>query len=427
MTPFQRVPALLFLLLLSTAVPVESIDRKGVLILGGIQKGGGGGMEALIPPILADLLGTAPATDRDYKLASRMAALEGNLTRIFETYPDILMESDYHDDNNNNNKWAYVVLQEDMEVPGYMPPDDNDSREDMYEVSEKTILELTRRVHVDNQNNNDVGSSSSDDIVEILLQTPAFLDAATNYDADIYSSFDTMQRAINRGYKGYYEEIVKEYYPSGSVGAPGSETLLVAPCGVAFTRIYDGIQNPLKKGSLLDRLYLDDRKNLSTLGEYVCALVVVQTMNPSMDVRQITYQPFTGIIGYAGITGMPGDTVALDTAERKILTSAAYNAVKEYSVTRPSKRYSPHEERNRTKGGVIFKCILASLVGGAALYGFVAWKWVDAAGAAGHHFESGYALLPTTGMADAIVMEMTDKRPSAASQLQPLFEWINPV
>ncbi|CAB9513451.1 expressed unknown protein [Seminavis robusta] len=373
----------LYLLFLSSAMAVLA-EPMGVVMLGGSPASGYRSLDQMVRAMLVELQNSKDA-EESVVVDSFPSPTEGNLTELLlQSRQEI---SARLTSSSSGNKPNYVVLQEDREVPGYTPPDDNNSREEMWEISVNTLHSLQGLIQ------QEAGSTTT----TVLLQTPAYMDGSPdNYNKDIYTSFEKMQDMIEHGYKLYYRELEEEN-PRAQVK--------IAPCGWAFLGVYQDYD----ASNLFDRLYEADRKTPSVLGNYLCAAVLVNTMT-GRDVRQITYQPpHTG-----------GEDVW------SFMKTIAYRTVSDYhnggQLPKFTKRYRPAGEQKRTRWGGLFQFFLAALMGGGVLYYFVASKWYGAAETV-HDMstDAGYRLLPSSGILMELMEQPADTPPSNEPQ------WINPV
>lgn len=152
--------------------------------------------------------------------------------------------------------WGYVVVQEQSHVPALCCHTSPKYTDSAYAASARAVVELDRMAEAR-------GART------VLYQTWGRRDghALRPYLA----TFKTMNDAVIQGYQHY-----------ASLIARTGRTPLVAPVGVAFRLIYDGVveagQNPGDASSLFHRLYDRDETHPSPLGTYLAACVMFGTI-----------------------------------------------------------------------------------------------------------------------------------------------------
>lgn len=350
--------------------------------------------------------GFSEAHHMEETLAAMLTARQGTLSGDNSVYADRFEHSsanltDYLGEEvskaiGKERQWTWVTLQEQSEIPGFYPPDDNDAREDLWDRSLETVLQLSQEIQ-------DAGATT------VLLQTWGYF-KEDPLNPDIYNDYKEMQDHITEGYERFYKEIVKT-----STKKPKVQ---IAPCGMAFSTVYHDIEergnDPLEEGSLFDKLYEKDehpRKHPSDEGAYLCACVLFQTLT-GLDVRRST----------------PPATVNLDTRTAQSLQDAAYRTLQTYGTApaKQQKAYRPegHQAYSNNKVGVA-NFFFAFLLGGGVLAGWIASKWQTAAGTVRTSLTDGsfYKLAPSGddegGNDNNMLMELIRKTEGP--------QWINPV
>ena len=152
---------------------------------------------------------------------------------------------------SGDQAWDWVVLQEQSQIPGF--PETNP----------------------DNQSSV-VAAAGLDDLVEARGGETVFLMTWGRREGDalnesLFPDFSTMQERLQEGYLRYRDETGTDARPTW-----------IAPAGLAFAHIHDGIVtdggDPLAAESLFSSLYTDDGSHPSPFGTYLTASVIYVTV-----------------------------------------------------------------------------------------------------------------------------------------------------
>jgi hypothetical protein len=148
--------------------------------------------------------------------------------------------------------WAWVLLQEQSQIPGF--PDGQTDREQSIEAG----ISLNNRI--------------ADHAAETVLYMTWGRRNGDASNPSLYPDFETMSDRIDAGYLGYAETMATEERP-----------VWIAPAGRVFRRVYDRCveegEEPLSSQSAFSTLYTGDGSHPSARGSALIAATLYSTLS----------------------------------------------------------------------------------------------------------------------------------------------------
>lgn len=167
----------------------------------------------------------------------------------------------------NENQWKWVVLQDQSQVPGFYP----------WEDDEDSAFTASR-----------VGAQGLNENIVLAGGQTMFYMTWGRRDGDegnpgFYPDFPTMQAKLTEGYMRYNAATTTAERPT-----------FVAPVGLAFETIYEDLIDqgimPTDSGTLFHQLYTGDASHPAPPGSYVAALTIFSSMT-GLDPTSINFFP----------------------------------------------------------------------------------------------------------------------------------------
>ncbi|MBT3772651.1 MAG: hypothetical protein HOF90_07145 [Euryarchaeota archaeon] len=192
--------------------------------------------------------------------SANVSSLSGGGMRLDQHASRMNTPSDQWNTTLSNNDLDWVVFQDQSQVPGFPRGHTN------WQDSISGLFDLTTRV-------DDLGGES------VLFMTWGYREGDSS-NAERYPDYKTMQGHLRQGYEDYSDNT-----------SDSQSTTWIAPIGLAYENIYDGILNlggnPLDSTSIFWNLYSGDGMHPSQTGSYLSACVIYSTIYGNTTAGQV--------------------------------------------------------------------------------------------------------------------------------------------